>query len=571
MYYHYYGLDEEPFQLTPDTKYAWLGEKHAEALAALEYAIQENKGFLVLTGDVGTGKTLMINCFLKKIGENVIAVKVTNPSMSVVDFFNFLSAKFGWKKFFRTKGNFLLYLEDYLYRLNSEGKRVLLIIDEAQDLDHKLIEEIRLLSNIELENKKLINIFFVGQNELDSILRFKENKAIHARIAIWCNIEPLSEIETTQYISHRLRIAGTTKEIFPKEVIRKIHSFSKGIPRIINILCDQALLSGFSQDVKEIETNIILKSANDLGFQFQERKIEKPKTDHIELKQSSVQNVPKHKEIKNVTEKRQVTLSHALGALSLVLLFIVSVLLYYARSLSLEEKEAQALNKYENKQVLIPEKQSVAPQRTQVSASEIAQDRQLGKNSNPTKTHKKNQIQTPEKQLLLSEATQISEYDITHELRPTQSHLTEEQLFMINEELDLDKQENAYSQESTIVKEIENPFIKNNLIVYFKHNSNELHDHEFAKLDLVAEYMKYNSDTKINVKGYTDNLGSIKTNEFISILRAINVKTYLIGKELDPSRIKIYGLGQKNPIAENKTEKGRRLNRRVEIELVMEN
>jgi len=571
MYYHYYGLDEEPFQLTPDTKYAWLGEKHAEALAALEYAIQENKGFLVLTGDVGTGKTLMINCFLKKIGENVIAVKVTNPSMSVVDFFNFLSAKFGWKKFFRTKGKFLLYLEDYLYRLNSEGKRVLLIIDEAQDLDHKLIEEIRLLSNIELENKKLINIFFVGQNELDSILRFKENKAIHARIAIWCNIEPLSEIETTQYISHRLRIAGTTKEIFPKEVIRKIHSFSKGIPRIINILCDQALLSGFSQDVKEIETNIILKSANDLGFQFQERKIEKPKTDHIELKQSSVQNVPKHKEIKNVTEKRQVTLSHALGALSLVLLFIVSVLLYYARSLSLEEKEAQALNKYENKQVLIPEKQSVAPQRTQVSASEIAQDRQLGKNSNPTKTHKKNQIQTPEKQLLLSEATQISEYDITHELRPTQSHLTEEQLFMINEELDLDKQENAYSQESTIVKEIENPFIKNNLIVYFKHNSNELHDHEFAKLDLVAEYMKYNSDTKINVKGYTDNLGSIKTNEFISILRAINVKTYLIGKELDPSRIKIYGLGQKNPIAENKTEKGRRLNRRVEIELVMEN
>jgi general secretion pathway protein A len=571
MYYHYYGLDEEPFQLTPDTKYAWLGEKHAEALAALEYAIQENKGFLVLTGDVGTGKTLMINCFLKKIGENVIAVKVTNPSMSVVDFFNFLSAKFGWKKFFRTKGKFLLYLEDYLYRLNSEGKRVLLIIDEAQDLDHKLIEEIRLLSNIELENKKLINIFFVGQNELDSILRFKENKAIHARIAIWCNIEPLSEIETTQYISHRLRIAGTTKEIFPKEVIKIIHSFSKGIPRIINILCDQALLSGFSQDVKEIETNIILKSANDLGFQFQERKIEKPKTDHIELKQSSVQNVPKHKEIKNVTEKRQVTLSHALGALSLVLLFIVSVLLYYARSLSLEEKEAQALNKYENKQVLIPEKQSVAPQRTQVSASEIAQDRQLGKNNNPTKTHKKNQIQTPEKQLLLSEATQISEYDITHELRPTQSHLTEEQLFMINEELDLDKQENAYSQESTIVKEIENPFIKNNLIVYFKHNSNELHDHEFAKLDLVAEYMKYNSDTKINVKGYTDNLGSIKTNEFISILRAINVKTYLIGKELDPSRIKIYGLGQKNPIAENKTEKGRRLNRRVEIELVMEN
>jgi general secretion pathway protein A len=185
VYVDYYNLKEEPFQISPDPKFAWIGEKHAEALATLTYGIIKDKGFLVLTGDVGTGKTLTINCLLNSIDSNVIVVKVPNPRMAPVDFLNFLAAKFQWEKIFNTKGKFLLHLENFLYQVHSEQKKVLLIIDEAQQLSNHLLEEIRLLSNIELEYKKLINIFIVGQIELDNMLSEERNKALRERVSVW--------------------------------------------------------------------------------------------------------------------------------------------------------------------------------------------------------------------------------------------------------------------------------------------------------------------------------------------------------------------------------------------------
>jgi general secretion pathway protein A len=585
MYFYHYDLDEEPFQLTPNPKYAWLGEKHAEALATLEYAIQENKGFLVLTGDVGTGKTLMINCLLKKIGEDVIAVKVPNPGMEAIDFFNFLSAKFGWKKNFKTKGKFLLYLEDYLYQLNSEDKRVLLIIDEAQELDNQLIEEIRLLSNIELEYKKLIDIFFVGQNELINLLRLDKNKALRERIAIWCNIEPLSEMETAQYISYRLSIAGAGKDIFQQEAIRDIHLYSKGIPRKINILCDQALLTGFSLNIKEIEANIIQKSAIDLGFQFQKSKIEKPQTDRLEFEPSPIQGAPGQEEIAQIQNapgkediaqthiaprKRPINQYHLAAALILVLIFIVTVLSYHSRSLTVEEQNAKAIKTYDKKQLSRLKEQPDLPAGTQTPASETNQIKNLDKNDKTVITKIENRMQTQEEQPLPSEEDQVSAQDITSGIQPRQTFLAAKKTTVMNEGIAPDEKVNA-PRLSPAVKYIKDPFQGTKLVVYFKYNSNELLDEEFAKLDTVAEYMKYKPDIKINVKGYTDNLGSAQHNRFISRLRAINVKTYLISKELDTSRIKVFGLGQKNPIANNQTKEGRRLNRRVELELAAGN
>jgi general secretion pathway protein A len=202
-----------PFETSPDPEFIWLSEKHKEALASLKYAIQENKGFLLLTGDIGTGKTTLINCFLNENNTDAIVAAIPDPDLSIPDFFLLLSKEF---------------------KLNMK------------------------------QYAKLINIFFVGQNELYELIMEEQNKALRQRISVHYNIEPLSEPETQDYIKHRLRIAGSEKEIFSPEAICKIFSFSKGYPRLINAICDRALLSGYVSDIKKIDVTIIKKCANEL-------------------------------------------------------------------------------------------------------------------------------------------------------------------------------------------------------------------------------------------------------------------------------------------------------------------
>ena len=162
MYEAFYKLKAMPFQITTDPRFLWLGEKHSEALATLKYGIMENKGFLLLTGDVGTGKTALINQLIKMIDVAAIVAKIPDPGLSSLDFFNFLAVEFKMNKKFDSKGAFLIYLKNFLHKAYAAQKKVLLVIDEDQRLNHELLEQVRLLSNIELQNRKLINIFFVG-------------------------------------------------------------------------------------------------------------------------------------------------------------------------------------------------------------------------------------------------------------------------------------------------------------------------------------------------------------------------------------------------------------------------
>ena len=257
MYLPYYGLNQPPFSISPDPNFLWLSPKHRQAFSAMKYGILEEKGFLALIGEVGTGKTLLIKNLVKEIGIPAIIVTIPDPDMEPLDFFAFLAEEIRMNKDFRAKGEFLIHFKQFLLEAYGADKKVLLIIDEAQRLNFELLEQIRLLSNIEMTNKKLLNIFFIGQNEFDNMLNDERSKSTRQRIAVRYKLEPLDAGETAQYIEHRLKIAGASRQIFSADAIKEIYDISDGFPRIINIICDNALMVGYGYELETIDKQVI--------------------------------------------------------------------------------------------------------------------------------------------------------------------------------------------------------------------------------------------------------------------------------------------------------------------------
>jgi len=264
MFLSFYKLNEKPFQITSDSKFLWLGEKHQEALATLKYGVLDDKGFLLLTGEVGTGKTTLINALVNSLGSDVVYAKIPDPRLSELDFYKYIAKAFQLNKTPKTKVEFLFELTRFLEKAFVDRKQVLLIIDEAQRLQDDILEEIRLLSNIEREHVKLLNIFFVGQVEFNDILLKQGNKAIRQRITVNYTLERLTEDEVKKYIDYRLKIAGADRQIFTKSAIHEIYLFSMGTPRLINIICDRALLTGFVEEKVKIDEEIIQECAGEL-------------------------------------------------------------------------------------------------------------------------------------------------------------------------------------------------------------------------------------------------------------------------------------------------------------------
>ena len=264
MYLAHYNLKEYPFQISPDPKFLWLRENHDEALNILEYGVLFNKGFLLITGDVGTGKTTLINALLERLGEDAIVAHITDPILENIDFLNFIANEFNINMKFDYKGVFWTYFTRYLNDCYLKNKRVILVIDEAHRLNQELLEQIRLLSNIERRDTKLLNIFFVGQNEFIDIISDKNNRALRQRIAVNYHLDPLKASEIEKYILHRLKVAGHEGNIFSANAIDGIFSFSKGFPRLINILCDHALLTGYVRGEKIINAEIIKECIDEL-------------------------------------------------------------------------------------------------------------------------------------------------------------------------------------------------------------------------------------------------------------------------------------------------------------------
>ena len=276
MYLKYYKLTAKPFQISTDPRFLWLGEKHKEALAVLRYGILDNKGFLLLTGEAGTGKTTLINALINALRDDVIIANVPDPGLQIMEFYAYIARVFKLGKGFKSKFEFLALFEDFLSQAHDQKKQVLLIIDESQRMEQALLEEIRLLSNIEKKSMKLINIFFVGQAEFNGIIMEERNRALRQRITVSYNLGPISRKETDQYVRHRLKVCGTEKRIFTSGAIKEIHAFSEGYPRLINVICDRALVTGYTKGKTTLSRAVIRECADEMRL-HKERKRHTPK------------------------------------------------------------------------------------------------------------------------------------------------------------------------------------------------------------------------------------------------------------------------------------------------------
>jgi general secretion pathway protein A len=265
MYLEHYGLIRPPFEMTPDPAFLYLGEVHQEGLATLVYGVRARKGFVMLTGEVGTGKTTLLHALLAQLDPSAASAFVFNPRLDPLDFFRVLFDEYGIETPCRSKGEYLIALNEFLIDRLRSDLPTLLIVDEAQNLSPELLEEIRLLSNLETPRSKLLQIMLVGQPELEELLDRHELRQLRQRIVLRFRLRPFQTEETLAYVEERLRLAGYTgKGLFRRSALRELQRLSGGVPRLINILCDGALLLGFSRDLSSIDGGAIHEVARDL-------------------------------------------------------------------------------------------------------------------------------------------------------------------------------------------------------------------------------------------------------------------------------------------------------------------
>ena len=265
MYNEFYNFREKPFSLTPDPEYLYQSTAHKRAYAYLEYGIQDPSGFVCITGEIGAGKTTLIRVFLNQLSDQIKVARLFNTKVSSRQFLEMILQDLGLESQGKTKAEMIDRLNRYLIDTFAEGKRVVLIIDEAQNLSTDLLEEIRLISNLETEKTKLLQIFLVGQAELRDSLLLPNLEQFRQRITVNYHIPPLDKNETKAYILHRIKVASLGPMIeIPEAVMGIIYEYSGGVPRLINVICDALLLYGFVAERKEPDIEMIKEVVDDM-------------------------------------------------------------------------------------------------------------------------------------------------------------------------------------------------------------------------------------------------------------------------------------------------------------------
>jgi len=275
MYTSFFGLSEKPFAITPDPRYLYLSERHAEALAHLLYGINESGGFIQLTGEVGTGKTTVVRTLLSRVPHHADVAVILNPRVTPVEFLLTICEELGLNLGEADRSSVKQMVDALNRRLleaHAEGRRIIVLVDEAQNLSIEVLEQVRLLTNLETPTQKLLQIILIGQPELRELLDRTDLRQLAQRITGRYHLKPLAAEETKGYVRHRLRVAGAAQEIFAPAALAEVHRLSMGIPRVINVVCDRALLGAYTQETRKITAGLVRRAAGEVyGRRFSPR------------------------------------------------------------------------------------------------------------------------------------------------------------------------------------------------------------------------------------------------------------------------------------------------------------
>ena len=265
MYEQFYGFAESPFNITPDPRFLFFSEKHREAFNHLLYGIRERKGFIQITGEVGAGKTTLCRALLEKLGDNYRTALILNPALTTHQLLGLILSELGFRAMEFGRRRRMTQLNDFLLQQVRDGRDVVLLIDEAQGLNRDLLEQLRLLSNLETDQRKLLQIVLVGQPELRELLDERGLRQLRQRITVRYHLRPLSSWETEAYIQHRLRVAGAnSRPTFSRGALWWIYRYSRGVPRLINAICDKALLAGYVSGSDYLKASHVRRARREL-------------------------------------------------------------------------------------------------------------------------------------------------------------------------------------------------------------------------------------------------------------------------------------------------------------------
>ena len=265
MYKPFFHLERDPFTINPDPSFLYMMPQTLEALASLQYGISSRRGFMVLTGEVGTGKTTLLRHTLDTLHRTRIHSSfVFNPRLDPLDFLEFVLSDFGLTPTARTKSGMLIQLNRWVVERFRQKETCVIVVDEAQNLSGEMLEEVRLLTNLETSSEKLLQIVLSGQPELETRLNQPDVRQLRQRIALWCRTQPLDDTQTQEYISARLKTAGSTEAIFSPDSVRMIYNASGGIPRVINLICENCLIFAYVEQSREITPALVSVVIQDL-------------------------------------------------------------------------------------------------------------------------------------------------------------------------------------------------------------------------------------------------------------------------------------------------------------------
>ncbi len=598
MYLSYYNLKHKPFQISTDPGFLWLGEKHMEALSTLRYGVLDNKGFLLLTGDVGTGKTTLINALLKTLKGDVLVATIRDPDLKPLDFFQYTAHVFGLQKEITSKGSFLIHFEKFLNQAHERKKKVLLIIDEAQRINQRLLEEIRLLSNIEKNESKLLNIFFVGQIEFNDILLRPVNRPIRQRITINYNIEALSAEETKHYIKHRLSVAskGTSSEsrdsarksgpetaqarqktsppaienaLFTDGAIREIHLFSNGYPRLINIICDRCLLTCYVEESKIVLPRHVKECAKELEIPYfgpiKTRKNDSNSTQKISSTRSREKN---RQAVLEQTDQTNAAIAQPITELAIPdgNSKTDGASHQKVKKAPPQKNGSESKRGKSTKRLVLGAAFSIVIILFSLSFFENSIPITRITNSIKTSSTMKNAVEIVSSILddagISERGSQIAGADNSDFAGKTMQENPPSQ----------DKSEvvAAASSQSTPetneTVEASPPTVLGKLIMPFPSTATLPPPTSLANLNMLVESILSDQTYEVVITGYTDNLEDEKLNQELSLAKANAVKIYLISRGLEESKVETRARGSESPIAPNTTASGRDANHRVEVE-----